>query len=521
MKKPFSNSRRDFLKTGVSGLGYGLAMYLMPFPVGLFSSTAKAATKGKRQHLINIVDIGGWDTFWYYHFFDPALNSKNRLAPPTGWSDIGAKLRYGTNDGRLFPGSTQKIAPGMKFFTDTDLSRLSIWKGASFLAGHGQNNFIFGGGTSPYNASYSSLISAYQADTRGQSTLHYVKLSGSSQDFWVLPGMLTGVAVPTCIPDQLTWGKLTSAASNPSMLMADSVNSAVSALGGLAKSHVTRPASQGVVQGFASGYVSANFLSTSNYASSDAFQQLWLRYFKAMKQEAVDQIASGYGVIGDFKTEIKNALTPLSNFTVSTTADLTTATSDFYILSARNTAWLYAMSAFLVINDLSAVVDLHPSGGDNHTGISSDYLARMFGFVGFRELTRHLSTVSNPDGGTMLDATLLTYTSEFDRTSIFIAETNGGWGTGHGTNFSAIIAGHKTNTGKIVGGVRMGDSTSIPVELRGIDGAVGTDPNTGAVTGGDPLNPKSLLPTVLQMFGVPVPAQQITECTAIPALIKS
>lgn len=494
-------------------------MMLLPVPLDLFSKKALAAsgTSGKRQHLITMIDFGGWDTTWYYNFVDPAIWNSGRNDGNTGLNaETVAQKRYTTSP-RSFAG--QPLAPGMQFWTDTDLSRTMIWKAGAKIAEHGFNQFMYGGGTSNYAVSYSSLISAYQAQTRGQSTLHYVKLALGPRDIFTSPGMMTGAAVPTCFNSHASWLSLTggsNAAVAPSVLQQQmSVESTIALLGKDSQNRVTRASTQGLLGGFSNSFSSAATLNSSHYAGSAEFQAFWLRYYNAIKTEAVNQTASGYGANGDYSGGIVGALAGLVASNPQTSDDLVTliASQDNVIASAALVSWQGALSAFLIIHDLSAVIDFNPSSGDGHQFIATDYIARFAGFTVFRELTRHLSEIPNPEvsGQTLLDCTLINYMSEFDRTATFYPFKNN-FGTSHSESFSLMMAGHHCNRGHIVGNYakasgQMGPPTPV-------------NPTTGAPDGnGYVLSPFSIHPSIMAMFGAPTPNQQITEFKAIPALI--
>jgi hypothetical protein len=526
-------SRRKFVIDGLTTLG----VVMLPFPRNIFAQTTATATKGVRQHLVNLIDIGGWDSSWYFSFFDPAINSKIENTP-VGWTPLG-KVRYSTSDGIAFGGGT--VAPGMKFWNATDFSRTLLWRGSVNVSGHGQNQFIFGGGVSPYCASHSALVATYQADTRGTSPLHYVKLSNSPTDLFCTWGMLTGVGIPSCLPNQTAWKTLTTPPPTATTPVSKAlIESSIAQLSAAAQARLNRAASISVASSYSNGYSASVSLSNSNYATSDAFLSMWLRYYTAMQTEAANQLASGYGKIGDFQNDfvaqgvtVKGFNTlygPLSKKVISNTTDLLTLNNspgDAYISLALTIAWKFAITAFLVINDLSAVVDLNPTSGDNHYDITDDPANRLLGLAGARELTRHLSTVPNPEGGMLIDKTLITYTSEFDRSAPFASDNRSTWGTSHGTTFTALMMGHRSNGGHILGNASLGDLKTGNVDpnfinANGFGIGLPFDPVTGKSSpGGSVLSPFSFLPTVLAMFGATLPSQQITESGVIPFCIKS
>ncbi len=549
----YNRGRRDFLKKSLMTMG----VMMMPFPRGLFSNVARATAlgvKGTRQHLITIIDNGAWDQSWFLNYLDPKLNSVMENTP-AGWAALN-KLRYGSASTAgvhavTHPNGSSVFAPGMKFWGTADYNRFFFARGMNAVAGHNQHQFIYGGGTSPYMASASALIAAYQADARGAAPLHYVKLTTGTRDF-INSGMMTGIAIPSLMPDHASWKTLTTPTSTTAPV---SVSDGVAALGKIAQDKVKRDASKGVVNGYMNGYSSSILLSSSQYATSDEFITTWFQYFNAIYTEVKNHLtqSGGLGMIGDFRTGTSqathpkerpnntfqayygglNALTlPTTLATQSTFLNTNSGTAD--VQMARTIAWKFAFAEFLVVKDLSAVVDLQPTGGDDHNLIIDDVGTRLMGMTCVRKLAERLSAVRPADcnGDSLLDRTLITYASEFERGSKFSSDNVDFWGNSHSSSFSMIMAGHKSNMGKVLGELSRGDSASVPVEYRNNDGdatetsdyglALAFDPVTGErKTGADPLSPYSFLPTVLKMFSVPLPSQQITEYQAIPFFMKS
>ena len=141
--------------------------------------------------------------------------------------------------------------------------------------------------------------------------------------------------------------------------------------------------------------------------------------------------------------------------------------------------------------------------------------------AGVRELIRKLGSTPNPDAtGMLLDCTLITYGSEFERQAKFSVDT-GAWGTGHGSTFSMLLAGYRTNGGNVFGSSTLGEqATGVfkgtygnPIPLNASTGELG--PTSNAVSA------FSVFPTILDMMGVPIPLQQVTESKSVPILIKS
>ncbi len=528
----FDAKRRKFLGQALTTLG----VMMLPFPRGMFAQADTGTTKkGKRQHYINILDIGGWDTQYTLNYYDPSLvNSVSDV--PAGWAAFNS-IRYGSVGSagvdKVVHPSGQSLAPGMKFWTANDFSKTAIVRGISAVAGHGQHQFIYGGGTSPYMASVGAIIAAYQADTRGASPLHYVKFSTGTRD-WIHSGMMTGLAIPSLMPNHTSWQTLTTprskSATGAALTDATVLENGLGKLGSDALKKLNRDASKGVVNGYMNGYSASVMLSNSNYARSDSFLTIWLRHFNALKQEASDQLASGYGVIGDFKNDISGTgfnteggfitqYTQLAGTTLTTATMTTTQTGLAEV--ARAMSWNFALAEFLVVNDLSACVDFSASGWDSHTILAGPGVRSTLAMAGVRELIRKLGSTPNPDAtGTLLDCTLISYGSEFERQARFSVDS-GFWGTGHGATFSMMLAGHRTNGGKLYGSCTLGEQATgvykgtygIPIPLDASTGESGPTTNS--------MSAFSVFPTILDLIGVPIPLQQVTESKSVPILIKS
>jgi hypothetical protein len=522
--KKFDLSRRQFVGGALSGLG----LMMLPYP---FLRFANAAAKGKRQHLINLIDIGGWDTHYTLNYFNPELNSQRiEGEKPVGWDNY-EKVRYSKNDAFIHPQTGAKMAPGMKFWTRDDFAKVMIARGMNVVYGHNQNQFGYGGGSSPYMACYAAIFAAFQAESRGPSALHYVKIAGGTRDF-THSGMMTGLAIPSLLPNHGSWKALTTPRTTGiagTASTAQKIEDSIAQLGILARNKLNRSASKGVINGYMNGYSASVSLSNSNFAEGAAFKTIWLRYFRALQKEASDQLSSGVGVMGNFKSMGDMAphdngsgfveyYTPLKNYNMSDVSCLTAGDGDSMVVVAREMAWRFALSEFLVVNDLSAAVEFQPTGGDSHHDITYQGAQHILGFAGTRELIRQLGKTPNPDGGgTMLDCTLINYTSEFDRTGYFCTE-NGidAWGTNHGNSFSFFMAGHCTNGGNVFGEVKRGDMEN-STEFKGKYGdPIKFNPDTGQL-GGAGMQVYSIFPTILEMLGVPIPPQQITDFKAIKA----
>lgn len=475
--------------------------------------------------------MGGWNSNLFFNYFDPNLNSLTKDSTPESASLLDGRIFYPTGTSVEYNGA--KFAPGMKFWTSDDLGKSCIWRGALSPIGHELNWFFYSGGTSPYLTSYSSLIAAYQAQTRGTNPLVYVKVG----DAPAIVGTATGYAVPSHLDSHDDWKKLTTPRSSLNATSSQLINDAVAELSAAAKNRVSMKASKGLSDGFLGGYSGAQLLTNSNFATGPEFIEMWFRYFKAMQKEAQDHSASGLGSYGTgtYGIQVKTLYANIAALDVPNAAALVTlSNADYVITMVKDLSWRFAMAAFMVIKDLSYVVDVRlpwtsvdPSG-DTHENAYQDYRTRIFALAGSRELIRHLSSIPNPEvsGKTMLDCTLITHASEFDRAAYLCSDGLVGQGTTHNNSFSMLLAGHRSNAGKVFGTGKIGDSASVIPELRysitkptdmrivasnWFGTPIGHDPVTGLI---DPaksaLNPYGVFFTILKMFNCPVPPQQIT-----------
>ena len=139
-----NGSRRKFMKQVLGTLGISM----VPFPLRVWAQSQIPA-RGKRQHLINCSDIGGWDQNWFANYFDPDLNSRVSVIPNNNvYRNAGApkdalysRFRYQTGTHVMFDG--QKLAPGMKFWTASDFSRLCLWRGSRSATLHTQQSHFY------------------------------------------------------------------------------------------------------------------------------------------------------------------------------------------------------------------------------------------------------------------------------------------------------------------------------------------------------------------------------------------
>src|SRR5262249_51961209 len=134
-----------------------------------------------------------------------------------------------------------------------------------------------------------------------------------------------------------------------------------------------------------------------------------------------------------------------------------------------------------------------------------------------------------PQGGSLFDATLMIMHTELDRMPYIEPAPGGSYsgpGTNHGFSASAILAGYGIRGGTVIGDVHpgpflqgFGDPKAQYMQPLPID------PSTGLPKpldqGGRVQTVKAIFPTVLGIFGAQVPMEQLTEFSAVQAVIKS
>jgi hypothetical protein len=471
------------------------------------------------------------------------------------------------------------LGAGSKWvFEPRDFEDILLWKGLIPAGDHGfGNNLILQGNTSSYSLSFSSLIA--QALARDNlRPLHYVMMANRPANLFTNSAMLEGNGIPICIPNleqfkgmtQLDKNDLSSAGAQKALL--ETVQSLTSNVLG---EKVKLPGSESITHSFGSHFSGANMIYGSDFSEHPEFRFLWKRYAVAMLK-AVQNASKNQNLMNRAKLFTTRAHRnfyhdlPFSDFNKIKLAPLPTweqvvksleiyknDLNDFLQDMTRNSAqihftsnyywrrmvrqayaYAFAFADFLVRKDLSAVVDVPAWEGisDWHGEHMEELYVLIGAFAGFNEMIKSLKEISLPgQGGTLFDATFMTLHTEFDRWAFH--EPKGETasrlgipqhiGTNHGSTASLLMAGYGVNRGKVVGEIHQG---------AGLHGAYGLssndylrplpiDPKTGQVKpiseGGQKISTLAILPTILKMFGVQVPLQQITNWEAIDAVIKA
>jgi hypothetical protein len=491
--------RRGFLKVA---LGAGVAGSAL-----LAGPKAVRAMQANRNCFISISTFGGWDTYLGHQ----AISTSTLGNLPT---DTYGALQAGSVFTRRFLDSdiVQVNDPlgGPRFmgplWTDTGMStifnRMAIWRGLVTEAGHQiSNTLLHHGSLSSYAASYPALIAQDLAQDYLRP-LHYVQVAPSTDALVMGSGLLpTAAMVPTQIPDALTWAALTNA---PAAVAASYRRNFVdTAVRNLSSTALTQPLSANGMQSFANfltAYNGAQKIRGTGYATSPQFAAILASYTAAVTSGLANAKAAG-------------------RYPTLTAGAVNVAP---YAAMCFN----FALAEFLISNDLSAVVALPGITGDNHEFDDSHYQNMCATYSCFRQLVQNLAAtqdITRP-GQSMLDCTTISMESDFDRTydCNWLSASNAARpGTNHGLSTSVVFAGAKINAGRIFGDVQTGPAgpyAAIPVPFSG---PLPVDPNTGIPNANGTLfMSRALFPTMLALFGIPVPSDQVTDQTAFNPLLK-
>jgi hypothetical protein len=520
---------------------------------------AMAALDGiqRRRHLITIQSTGpsGWDAYLYHMGLNPdrmdpakavnenwdtvlgtsSLTVKQVAAalkaddgmPADAWTprDVfvnGTKLGSCRPHPNYAGGEFFGLGPGASVIPDTMLRQdYQIWGGLSWVdGGHDTSVYVINGGMrSQYASSFSCLIADALARERLRP-LHYVQVAGEGAIQGGM-GMLRGPAEPIAVPDLATWNLLMqlpatdplAAARDPMARALDSL--LATATGSRLKLKTSKQAFEsfvqavrGIAQVRADYAVSGGQLTALVQAYRDdmietaiahPFGKRWETYFGVSLTELRKGAAGASGVQGLLGT-------------IST-------------LSFR-----FALAEYLVKNDLAAVVDVAAAFGDYHGNNVGEGLTILFDHVGMRRLVTALKAVDLGDGRSLLDSTSVVMYTEFDRSpyySYLNAADPRNLGTDHGMSNSVVMAGMGFHGGRVIGGLyhHTGPCAETFGTKQNRNGGVYRAGHTLPInldTGVPDPNGKwayaeNLFPTLMSIFGVTIPPQQVTVHSAIPA----
>jgi hypothetical protein len=483
-------------------------------------------------------------------------------------------FRHPDDQGAMHPSTVNPQFMGLGMgtvFSRYDLSRIAIWKGLKQEGQHGIGNEAMQMGmNSSYAISYTGIVADAIARNDYVRPLHYAALAAAPGSLYLNSAMNTGHQVPICIADPGQLARLTQSDPND---VADAgrrkaINDAISRLSGIAYSSAFRlKTSQGIASAFATSYQSALALTGSNLADDPEFLYCVKRIWMAMVDTGYalfnrPDLRTRQSAVGvDYATNLgslQSSCSPLPSMsayrllklrvakdpsdTASRTqleaerASLVASLRDIpgggYSGTIHSLASSFGEAAFLVREDHSAVVDLAArAGGDPHGAYLNGVFELVCSMTGYRELVRLIAEKDTAEGASLLNSTLVVMHTELDREQWHQPGDPLGrpihQGTNHADSTSLFMAGMGVKGGEIVGGIHRG-----PKDFGRFPSASGYDYlkplpidwTTGTVKplseGGRYCSTKAIFPTVLRIFGAAVPVQQITDYSALTAILK-
>lgn len=456
------------------------------------------------------------------------------------------------------------------------LSKMCVWKGMSSPCRHELDNPVLQHGVaSSYALSFTALVSQRLAMNSAR-TLHYVVLADNPSAAYLNFAMNTDFASPSCIPGIPGLAALTGRDPNDFNLKSrrDLIANAVRNLSGNILSSRLKLKSSLSSLGVFSNSFQASATVAGSFLDQD-IELLYLRnrflnsayagtctYFGISQNGGSGEMytalsalpANGGSGLGSGNDYISSLRTGLVYLTSHPLPDLTSyrsrkrsgldTTSDEAILRPLLTANInslqrlypglvdkFALSAYLVIQNLSAVVDFRDGAGmdiidDAHHTVLPSRVKEMAFFSCYRELMLALDEVKDAEGvmpgETLLDATHIVMHTEMDRTAGVLDNTLGvTGGTNHSSSSTTVLmAGYGIHGGSVIGDLHKGVNDGN--EFGGnFTSALPINTSTGLPSaGGSLVTLQSLAPTLVEMFDAKLPPQQISAFGFVSAVIK-
>ena len=499
--------RRIFIK---QALKYAAGMAALSAGGLAFRRDAQAASG--TPGYINIIGRapGGWDSFRYHNTFlaEDLEGFKNLKTAPN--AAAGGLIDSFDENGKLL--FTQRFAsdqawknrgtlfgPEFKQFSPF-IDRMLVIRGLVATGGHGFGQHILQTGTiSPYGASASSRISLAMEEQFGRRSLHYVQIANSPGELNTSAGLLHGSAKAVNISDQSAWASLSVQSKDELPTTQRSLlDVAVSEITNLLKPSLLKGSSRDTYQSFNESFTGANDVNKSGFGTSKEFLDLVVQYqqnaLKAMKDVQTNPL---------WRDFVRPAIIP------------TTYLSE---------AFGFAMAEFLIRKNLSYVVDVPVTIGDNHNLDDSHFYNLAAAYSFFNTLITNLDGKKTPDGKSFLDWTTVSFATEFDRTPSLWAESPSSLlrpGSGHGETTSVLLIGGNVKAG-VAGGVKSGPSGPYGAFVhQGFGTALPINLKTGQPdVNGTLVSQESFFPTMLGLFKIPVPDEQQTGNPALEFAIK-
>jgi hypothetical protein len=436
------------------------------------------------------------------------------------------------------------------------LDKVCIWKGIASGGAHTiPNKSMIHGSQSQYAISYSGLIAQALAAKYGKLQLNYVQLTETPAKYGANWAMSQGEQVPINVPDHDALVTLTQRSPQDfqNAGLYDQLNGSVQALGGqIGVNQLGLSRSKSIYNNFMSFFRGALAISSLG-ANIAPLLEIWREYAEDGRIKMADM--HGRAFIEKISPEVSlpfldqaynyhcytpltpgltldNASSPMagpvsdSNYAAdqakinSFKAALTTpfaATSAslnlpevagdrFAPAQLRATiaqyAWKFALTEFLVTRGYSSVVDIAIGMPDAHGDNSVELRQSMLIYTMWAKLLRRLQLAG------YLDRTLVTVFSEFDRTAGMLSEVSkDNRGTGHASTSSVLLAGYGIKQGTVVGDRAYGLSDGpTPIAYQ---------PGRNQI-----VDYQYYFPTIMKIFGVTIPPQQISEGEFVSAVMS-
>lgn len=453
-------TRREILKYGLSTAAvFSTGAYALP----------TIAQGVPRHHLINIVRRGGWDSLWFQNAVPVSeiqdilesarpivssqsflTNSGNILSSYANNFKVPAKgswsQRFPDSSINFHPDGQTTLGPGLNFMTASDFQEMCIWRGVTSEGGHDLGNQILQMGSLGGNfPSFSAGVAAYFAKLGINRKLHYVQIASNSVELATQAGEYADLVQPINLPNLATWQNLTSSSLSylSNSKRRQLVDQAVESLGKIvSENQSTRTETQDTFRNFINSFIGGNSVSNSNYGASSEF----------------------LNIVDAYKTEISSII---NNHIFKTTWFNNSGVPDFFAQYGYidQLSFKFALAEFLVVKDLSTVVDLTiPAEGDFHDFNNRDALFHLGMYAAYTTLVRRLKKTEVSLGQSALDHTTIVMHTEFERHPIISHLTDANKltpGADHWAASTSIwLAGKGVNKGQVIGDFKRGMSSS-------------------------------------------------------------
>lgn len=463
-------------------------------------------------------------------------------------------------------------SPFKKIFVNNGMSDVLIWKGIEQAGQHDLGNDVLNQGmSSVYAKSYSSVVAGWIASQDYTRPLHYVSNSETPTALHSNFVMAKGFESPICIADLATFQRVTAL---PTQLVSAEENRLMGTIQKLSneslQSALKLNTSKEALSEYYLSLQNSNATGRSHWADSIEFKAVQVRYLYTMLKalaevvKPINDTLKMWNYVGESNNWSANVLTALDKIKITNDRLNAAGLSRFRLRQVKDASELasleasiknvlisesasigsamqfpagsliptlvgpqiggiafnFALADFLVRSDISAVVDIphFMSDAQSHHNWFTPFTQNVAAFGAYHELITSLKEVPLTSGSSLLDQTLIVMHTEVDRT---LAHNIGEPGTDHGESASVLLAGHRVNGGRVVGDISWGPLEDTNFKGVSLGAPLPINLDTGIpAPDGTPVSTKSLFPTVLSIFGAPVPTQQITEAKSIPAIIK-